>query len=298
VMSVLLLGRRLNRAQWSSLVMISFALVLATLAEGKGKKGGEWNLIGPLLLLLSELFHATFLVLQEVSVRKYWSDPLALLSASAFFGVLMTGLLMVQARQVLVPMPGGGTRPTTDITDAFVMCVNNPVLGVTMVLHLATHVSNDMMHIVILKHISALARTLCDAVKLILMWFCGKAFWLCGTAPYLAEEWHPGVVGSWLMLPAIPTIMYGMMMFKNKVFKPIGIVREGGVWRVVEYKVKLSDEEHARAEAAPKVSLDDPFFMGMFRSKILRQQMQTRAHKDPVQRIRSSVPMLRTLSPR
>merc|ERR1712194_123164 len=246
-MSVILLGRRLNAAQWSSLALISCALALAAVAEGKSKSVGEWSLLGPSLLLLSELFHATFLVLQEMSVRKYWSDPLALLTASAFFGVIITGVTIVQLRQVLVPMPGGGALPTADFDDALVLCFNNPVLGIAMVLHLATHVSSDIMHIVILKHISALARTLCDAVKLVLMWFCGKAFCMTGTVPSLAEEWHPGLWGSWLMLPAMPAIVYSLLMFKNKSFKPVGLVREDGKWRIVHYKV----------------SLDDPFFMGM-----------------------------------
>ena len=41
LMSVVLLGRRLNLAQWCSLLVISGALLLSTVAEGKGgKKGG------------------------------------------------------------------------------------------------------------------------------------------------------------------------------------------------------------------------------------------------------------------
>merc|ERR1712194_113641 len=84
------------------------------------------------------------------------------------------------------------------------------------------------MGIVILKHISALARTLCDAVKLVLMWFCGKAFWLTGTVPYLAEEWHPGLWGSWLMLPAMPTIMYSLLMFRNKSSNQLAWSGKGG----------------------------------------------------------------------
>ena len=39
--SVLILGRRLNMAQWCSLLVISSALLLSTVAEGKGGKKGS-----------------------------------------------------------------------------------------------------------------------------------------------------------------------------------------------------------------------------------------------------------------
>ena len=41
LMSVVLLGRRLNLAQWCSLLVISGALLLSTVAEGKGGKKGR-----------------------------------------------------------------------------------------------------------------------------------------------------------------------------------------------------------------------------------------------------------------
>eukprot|EP00439_Symbiodinium_sp_Y106_P048996 s4225_g6.t1 len=68
IMSVVILGRRLNAPQWCSLLVISAALLLSTVAEGKGgKKKGEQelNLEGPMLLLLSELCHAMMLIFQD-----------------------------------------------------------------------------------------------------------------------------------------------------------------------------------------------------------------------------------------
>lgn len=41
LMSVVILGRRLNAAQWCSLLVISSALLLSTVAEGKGGKKGS-----------------------------------------------------------------------------------------------------------------------------------------------------------------------------------------------------------------------------------------------------------------
>ena len=40
LMSVVILGRRLNVAQWCSMLVISLALLLSTVAEGKGGKKG------------------------------------------------------------------------------------------------------------------------------------------------------------------------------------------------------------------------------------------------------------------
>jgi len=287
LLSAVVLQRRLNCAQWSSLLLISGALIIATVAEGKGGKkgGGEFNFVGPLLLTISELFHAMMLVLQEISVRRYWDDPLALLSSSAVIGVVLTLAAMRKASQVMVALPDGGHRPASDMGDAFFMCFANPVLGLTMILHLFAHVSSDVTHIVILKHISALARTLCDAVKLVLMWGLGKAFWFFGFFPVLAEAWHPGLIGSWLMLPAILLIIYGMLMFKNASFFPLKLKkhkREGAIQS--EYELEQTKNEGAKV----KVDLEDPFFTAMFRSKKKQHH-----HADPVRVLKSEVRVLK-----
>mmetsp|Transcript_94121 Transcript_94121/g.243627 ORF Transcript_94121/g.243627 Transcript_94121/m.243627 type:complete len:521 (+) Transcript_94121:76-1638(+) len=270
LLSVVVLRRRLNCAQWSSLLMISLALTMATVAEGKGgKKGGaEFNIMGPLLLTISELFHAMMLILQEISVRNYWDDPLELLSASAVIGVVLTLAAMMKASQVWVTLPDGSSHPASNMPDAVLMCFNNPVLGLTMILHLISHVSSDVTHIVILKHISALARTLCDAVKLILMWMLGKTFWFFGFFPVLAEAWHPGLIGSWLMLPAICIIIYAMLMFKEGSFIPLHVMKTKkdknahAHYAIEENKVLIDPSAKAKLG-----NLEDPFYTGMFRHK-------------------------------
>merc|ERR1740121_856005 len=130
---------------------------------------------------------------------------------------------MKTAHSVTVTLPDGATHPASDMYDAVYMCMHSLPLGLTMLLHSSVHVSSDVMHIVILQHISALARTLCDAFKLILMWMLGKFFWLVGIFPFLAVAWHPGLIGSWLMLPAIFFVIYGLLMFKKKVYVPISV---------------------------------------------------------------------------
>lgn len=275
ILSVIVLGRRLNCAQWSSLLLISLAMVMAMLAEGKdSKKAGGYSLIGPALLLVSELFHATFLVLQEISVRRYWSSPLALLCASAALGAAMTAFTMHQVSKVWVTFADGSQRPMSDILDSVYMCWQNKALGLTMVLHLVAHVSSDLMHIVILQHISALARTLCDAVKLILMWGCGKLFWILGVLPFLAEAWHPGLIGSWLMLPAIIVVVWALLMFKRAAFIPLKVVKIDRKWGIEEKKAK---RESSSGGGDVKVSPEDPFFVSMFRSRKIRREMLKRS---------------------
>lgn len=41
------------------------------------------------------------------------------------------------------------------------------------------------------------------------MWLLGKIFWALAILPPLAEAWHPGLLGSWLMIPAIFAVIYG-----------------------------------------------------------------------------------------
>merc|ERR1711972_1223721 len=184
---------------------------------------------------------------------------------------------MYKASGMWSTLPDGGQRPVSDIQDSIIMCVNNPVLGFTMLLHLFVHVSMDLSHIVILKHISALARTLCDAVKLVLMWFLGKAFWFFGVLPALAEAWHPGLIGSWLMLPSILIVIYALLMFKNAFYFPLAVSWNG----FEEQKVKDKD--------SIKVNLDDDFYTALFRSKKLRQGKAS-GKKDPLKFLSLVVP--------
>jgi len=276
LLSVLLLGRHLNRAQWTSLLVISTALLLATVAEGKGggKKGShELNLVGPLLLLISELCHAGMLIFQEIAVRRYWPNALQLLSWSATFGVVLTGMAMYKSTTIWVVLPDGAHRPFDDPLDVLYMCSTNLVLAFTLFLNISTHLSSDIAHIVILKHISALAMSLCDALKLILMWLLGKFFYFAAIFPVLAEAWHPGILGSWLMIPAIFAVVWGMLMFKNGVYVPVRYVKcSDGQWRFQEFEVEKSEMEQAEEEEA--VCLDDPFFMDAFRSKKLKKAAQ------------------------
>jgi len=276
LLSVLLLGRHLNRAQWTSLLVISTALLLATVAEGKGggKKGShELNLVGPLLLLISELCHAGMLIFQEIAVRRYWPNALQLLSWSATFGVVLTGMAMYKSTTIWVVLPDGAHRPFDDPLDVLYMCSTNAVLAFTLFLNISTHLSSDIAHIVILKHISALARSLCDALKLILMWLLGKFFYFAAILPVLAEAWHPGILGSWLMIPAIFAVVWGMLMFKNGVYVPVRYVKcSDGKWRFQEFEVEKSEIEQAEEDEA--VCLDDPFFMDAFRSKKLKKAAQ------------------------
>eukprot|EP00930_Biecheleria_cincta_P031412 TRINITY_DN21806_c0_g1_i1.p1 TRINITY_DN21806_c0_g1~~TRINITY_DN21806_c0_g1_i1.p1 ORF type:complete len:522 (-),score=86.10 TRINITY_DN21806_c0_g1_i1:53-1576(-) len=286
LLSVVLLGRKLNLAQWASLGVISLALLLATVAEGKGggKKGNhELNLFGPFLLLLSELCHAGMLIFQEIAVKQYWPNALELLSWSATFGMAMTGMAMYKSMSIWVELPDGGHRPFDDPVDVVYMCSTNFVLGFTLLLNISSHLSSDIAHIVILKHISALARSLCDALKLILMWILGKFFYFTAILPVLAEAWHPGLFGSWLMIPAIFAVVWGMLMFKNGVFVPVKYVKcNDGVWRVQEFEVERDALVDAEEEEA--VCLDDPFFMEAFRSKKLKRAAQRAFHKVQLQR--------------
>jgi len=281
LMSVVILGRRLNAPQWCSLLVISGALLLSTVAEGKGGGKGEHelNLTGPMLLLLSELCHAMMLIFQEIAVRRYWPNPVELLSWSACFGAFLTGYTMYKTRPIFVDLPDGGRRPFCDPEDMFYMMSTSPALAFCLLLNVTSHLTSDVSHIMILKHISALARTLCDTLKMILMWLLGKTFWLLAILPPLAEPWHPGLLGSWLMLPAIGAVVYGMLMFKNGVYVPITYVKdENGVWRLQEIREELPEEEEAELEEVV-ANMDDPFYMEAFRSKKLKKRNRRLLHK-------------------
>lgn len=110
-----------------------------------------------------------------------------------------------KSRSVFVDLPDGGRRPFCDPYDVAYMMWTSPALAlcllnlcpkkkeekpwplsfcfwrlsfwknstfvcVSLRLNITSHLSSDISHIIILKHISALARTLCDTLKMIATW--------------------------------------------------------------------------------------------------------------------------------
>jgi len=70
------------------------------------------------------------------------------------------------------------------------------------------------------------------------MWLLGKVFWFFAILPPLAEAWHPGVFGSWLMIPAIFTVIYGdLACFPFErwggAFKRLKVVSHGRGYQVI-----------------------------------------------------------------
>merc|ERR1719323_1116757 len=102
----------------------------------------------------------------------------------------------------------------------------------------------DFTHIMVLKHISALARTLADTVKMMSMWALDKAFWLLGVVPALAEPWKPGPTGSWLVVPSIAVMTYSMLVFKNCPLLPL-VLRRGsdGKLHLQEHVNRVGDQQ-------------------------------------------------------
>eukprot|EP00931_Biecheleriopsis_adriatica_P050057 TRINITY_DN28974_c0_g1_i1.p1 TRINITY_DN28974_c0_g1~~TRINITY_DN28974_c0_g1_i1.p1 ORF type:complete len:501 (-),score=118.42 TRINITY_DN28974_c0_g1_i1:182-1684(-) len=279
ILSWAILRRHLNQAQWASLVLIALALGVSTIAEGKGggKGSQSFNILGPLLLLISEMCHACMLIFQEIAVKEYWPDSIELLSWSATFGVVMTGITMYKTHDIWVDLPDGGKRPFDDPMDVFYMMTTSPVLAFALLLNISTHLSSDVAHIMILKHISALARSLCDTLKILLMWALGKLFYFCAILPVLAEAWHPGLLGSWLMIPVIVAIAWAMLMFKNGVYVPIYMVKASdGSWKLEQQSIQ--QDEEVEAEERETVNLDDPFYMEAFRSRKLKKELKEKHH--------------------
>eukprot|EP00439_Symbiodinium_sp_Y106_P054714 s4225_g7.t1 len=153
------------------------------------------------------------------------------------------------------------------VQDVLYMMSTSPALAFCLILNVSSHLTSDVAHIMILKHISALARTLCDTLKMILMWLLGKCFWFLAILQPLAEPWHPGFLGSWLMIPAIGAVVYGMLMFKNAVYVPLVYAKDDDG----EVREELTEEDAAEVEEVV-ANMDDPFFMEAFRSQKLKKR--------------------------
>jgi len=287
--SKMILGTSLRVEQWASLLLITLALLLATVAEGKGgKKGGSLKVEGPIILFIAQMCNASKLIFQQIAVQSYWPEPMKLVSASALLGVPMTIISMVAASHMT--SPGYPHHPLSDPLDALTMCGNNPVLAVAFFGHLFCHVTMDVNNILSLKHISSLTRSLSAPIKLAVMWVIGKMCFFVGHRVYgddfnaddgmlfvLAEPWRPK---SWVMFPALALIGHAMLMFKFKCWFPLQVTKEDGRWHLQLVKAVPTEEEREHKFGLQEVGLDDGFYAGAFNnSKAWKAARKLRRHQ-------------------
>lgn len=262
------------------------SLLIATVAEDKGgKKGGGLSLTGPIVLLLSECSYACMLILQQIAVREYWPDPLALVSASAALGIPLTLTSMVAAHKMTSPLPP--YHPVSDMGDVIVMCSNSLPLTMALLGHVAFRVSLDAFHISSAKYMSALARAMTDVVKLGIMWVLGKSIYLLGyviwqsewpkqggTLAVLSEPWHPN---SWMMIPGLILIGYALLMFRFRVFAPIQFVKDNnGKYQLHLIELEQTEEEKKNGYDNADVTMDDTFYSAAFTNRRIRANVRQR----------------------
>jgi len=156
--------------------------------------------------------------------KALWKDPIGYQGCVACIGLVQTIFMIRVLRYWWVELPDGGFRPQADMMDVLVMCIGNPRLAIVMLLHIGFQVCAEMTRIVSLRYVTGMTLFVCHVFNVMVMWICGKAYWLLGIVPFLKEPWGPT---SWLMIPAIAIVSYGMLMFQTSAVNPLEI------WRVL-----------------------------------------------------------------
>jgi hypothetical protein len=287
VMAVILQGKQLKKAQWSALGFLTAALFLACFAEGKAKKQRGCSgsmldaLMGPLTVVAGELVRAAGGVVEASAVQYYWPDVMALVSWSAAVGIPMTLMTMAASMGAHESVPP--YEPMSDTTDVFVMCFNSPILAISLVGNLVSHVAMDASHILCLKYMDSLTRSLADAAKFAVMWMMGKMFWFSGEAIYadtwpkeggilavLGEPWQPH---SWLMIPIITLIAYSLLVYKAADFFPIEKVKTDD--GTEQWGLKAPEEKNA----TPDAGIIEGFYVDAVHNRKIRRHVAKAAQE-------------------
>jgi len=269
--------------------------------KGAKDKSSSFSLLGPILLIVSEVLHATMLIAQQIAVRDYWPDPIKLVAWSAVVGIPATLSSMLAASNSHQATPP--YEPVNDLSDVFVMCWNNPVLGIALSSNLIFHVLMDVSHMVCLRYMSSLARSLADAIKLAVMWIAGKAFWFLGKALWqaafpanggtLAALAEPPSPMWYLMIPSLILIAQSMLMFKYGTYFPLQIERDE------DGKRHLIIDAGEEGDFSRETGIDDTFYQGHFKSKRIRKHIRNmwkNKRKNPEERDKDILDMKKTLT--
>jgi hypothetical protein len=280
---------RLIAAQWGAMFVLSCGLLVAVFGD-KGVKSkassDDFSILGPILLIASELLHALMLISQQIAVERYWPEPAAIVTWGAVVGIPLTLLSMYSAAghfQSAAPQ-----EPINDFSDVFVMCSNSWELSVALIANMFFHVGMDLSHMVCLKYMSGLAKSFADAIKLAVMWLAGKAFWFLGRAIWRSA--FPGVGGTlavlaepptpmwYLMIPALFLIAHSLLMFKYRNWIPLVLERVpeaastcNPLGLVLGIKESPALDENS---CSLDTGLDDTFYTAAFHNHKIRKRLK------------------------
>lgn len=204
--SVLFLGRKINRIEWTSLFIVFFGVFLVGLAGWVNSavvlSSGNGILFGMLLILLGIMFSASQFVIEENILTRIEVQPLQLVGWEGLYGSIVSIAGGMIAYWVVGSKPEG-RGGQWDLVNALRLMFTNKMLLISSILVMLSISSFNFFGISLTEKMSATARSTIDTSRTLVVWLIS-----------LAIGWE---YFSWLQLFAFGLMVFGTLVFNGAI---------------------------------------------------------------------------------
>jgi hypothetical protein len=216
IFSVLFLNRKLRGYNVFALVLCFLSVVLVGVAGlyGDSSSGsGAWTGWGILLIVLGQAVQAAQAVIEEKLMTDMDAPPLLVVGVEGAWGTVILGVLMVVAQYTPAPpskLDDLGQLYHENTWDSLVMLSNSASLATVVAIYFLTIVLYNACAIHVTDLLSAVFRTVLDALR--------TAFiWLAGLFIYYVIKWE-GHGESWNAQSPIQLIGFALLLLGTVVY--------------------------------------------------------------------------------
>jgi hypothetical protein len=235
-LSKTLLKKRLQSVHYVSVAIVVLAITLVGVAalkmqaddssddDGSSSSGGGKQLIGIFMIVLSQVFCALQIVVEEHFLTTLKVSPVLLVGMEGFWGLSYFIVLLPILAATPVPEIGSaiGQIYHEDTGDTLTKIGNSGTLQLVMVLYIIFIGSYNLFGNFVTKYLNAVMRSMLEASRTIVVWvFDLMAFY--ALTNWSSDDGNPGeewVSWSWLQLGGFCVLMFGTFSYKGLIQLP------------------------------------------------------------------------------
>mmetsp|Transcript_133633 Transcript_133633/g.249967 ORF Transcript_133633/g.249967 Transcript_133633/m.249967 type:complete len:394 (+) Transcript_133633:71-1252(+) len=195
--SMIFLKKKLYAYNWVAVLVAAFGLALvgcsAVLDESSGEGGSSNVFLGILFTVVSQMFAATQMVVEELYVKGYKAPPEQVVGTEGVWGILYMCIILF----VMYWIPGSDAGSYENAVDSLHMLGGSGILDVFVISYLVSISFFNFFGVTISGKLSAVHRTINDALRTMIIWAVEIfVFYALGSETY-GKGWRPH---SWLQL--------------------------------------------------------------------------------------------------
>eukprot|EP00042_Codosiga_hollandica_P020955 m.70382 g.70382 ORF g.70382 m.70382 type:complete len:415 (-) comp50132_c0_seq1:75-1319(-) len=227
ILSVIFLGRKLRAIHWTGLAsatlglaLVGMASILQLSADGSADPHSQsQTVLGIILVLAGQVASAVQFVVEERFLKGRSFHPLHVVGLEGSFGSL---IMLIIVLPVVYAIPGPQQSSMSrgsqeNSIDAAYMIKNNYVLLILCVGYVLSIAFYNYCGLAVTKSLSAIHRTLIDALRTILVWIVDLLLFYAFKSPNYGEIWTNY---GFLQLGGFGFVVFGTLLYKEIITLP------------------------------------------------------------------------------